>query len=72
MKVTDISFTPYTYKMLRTIGDVNLPNGVNEGMELAVFIHTDEGVTGCSVGVDSATQTLPKLADLIKIGRAHV
>ena len=65
MKVTDISFTPYTYKMLRTIGDVNLPNGVNEGMELAVFIRTDEGVTGCSVGVDSATQTLPKLADLI-------
>jgi len=51
--------------MLRKIGDVNLPEGVSEGMELAVFIHTDEGITGCSVGVDSATQTLPKLADLV-------
>jgi len=51
--------------MLRKIGDVNLPEGVGEGMELAVFIHTDEGITGCSVGVDSATQTLPKLADLV-------
>jgi len=63
--VTEISFTPYTYQMLRKIGDVNLPEGVSEGMELAVLIHTDEGITGCAVGVDSATQTLPKLADLV-------
>ena len=65
MKVTEISFKPYTYDMLRTIGDVNLPEGVNGGMELAVFVHTDEGVTGCSVGADSAMQTLPMLTDLV-------
>lgn len=65
MIVTEISFRPYTYQMLRKIGDVNLPEGVDAGMELAVFIHTDEGVTGCSVGVDSAAQTIPNLADLI-------
>jgi len=51
--------------MLRKIGDVNLPEGVDAGMELAVFIQTDEGITGCSVGVDSATQTIPALADLV-------
>ncbi len=65
MKVTEISFKPYTYELLRTIGDVNLPEGVNEGSELAVFVHTDEGVTGCSVGVGNADQTLPALADLV-------
>lgn len=65
MIVTEISFTPYTYDLLRTIGDVNLPDGVNVGMELAVFIRTDEGVTGCSVAADSAAQILPKLADLV-------
>jgi L-alanine-DL-glutamate epimerase-like enolase superfamily enzyme len=65
MIVTEISFTPYTYQMNRMIGDVNLPDGVGEGMELAVFIHTDEGVTGCCVGVGSAAQTLPALADLV-------
>ncbi len=65
MKVTEISFKPYTYELLRTIGDVNLPEGVNEGSELAVYVHTDEGVTGCSVGVGSADQTLPALADLV-------
>ncbi|MFM9151508.1 MAG: mandelate racemase/muconate lactonizing enzyme family protein [Candidatus Planktophila sp.] len=65
MKVTDISFTPYTYDMLRRIGDVNLPEGAEEGMELAVFVRTDEGVTGCSVGADSAAQTLSKLAELV-------
>ena len=65
MIVTGITFTPYTYDMLRTIGDVNLPEGVNGGMELAVFVHTDEGVTGCSVGADSAMQTLPMLTDLV-------
>jgi L-alanine-DL-glutamate epimerase-like enolase superfamily enzyme len=65
VKVTEISFKPYTYELLRTIGDVNLPEGVNEGFELAVFVHTDEGVTGCSVGVGNADQTLPALADLV-------
>jgi len=47
--VTEILFTPYTYQMNRMIGDVNLPDGAGEGMELAVFIRTDEGVTGCCV-----------------------
>ena len=65
VKVTEISFRPYTYELLRKIGDVNLPEGVSEGSELAVFVHTDEGVTGCSVGVGSADQTLPALADLV-------
>ena len=65
MKVTEISFKPYTYTMLRTIGDVNLPDGVDEGMELAVFVHTDEGVTGCSVGAGNAEQSLPALVDLV-------
>jgi L-alanine-DL-glutamate epimerase-like enolase superfamily enzyme len=65
VKVTEISFKPYTYELLRTIGDVNLPEGVNEGSELAVFVHTDEGVTGCSVGAGNADQTLPALADLV-------
>ena len=65
MIVTEISFTPYTYKLNRMIGDVNLPDGASEGMELAVFIRTDEGVTGCCVGVGSAAQTLPNLADLV-------
>lgn len=65
MIVTEISFTPYTYQMNRMIGDVNLPDGASEGIELAVFIRTDEGVTGCCVGVGSAAQTLPALADLV-------
>jgi len=63
--VTDISFTPYTYKMNRLIGDVNLPDGASEGMELAVFVRTDEGVTGCCVGVGSAADTIPGLTDLV-------
>jgi len=65
VKVTEISFRPYTYELLRKIGDVNLPEGVSEGSELAVFVHTDEGVTGCSVGAGNADQTLPALADLV-------
>ena len=65
MKVTEITFKPYTYDMLRTIGDVNLPEGVNEGSELAVFVHTDEGITGCSVGASNAEQTIPGLIDIV-------
>ena len=65
MKVTEISFRPYTYELLRKIGDVNLPEGVSEGAELAVFVHTDEGATGCSVGAGNADQTLPALANLV-------
>ena len=51
--------------MNRLIGDVNLPDGASEGLELAVFIRTDEGVTGCCVGVGSAADTIPGLADLV-------
>ena len=65
MIVTDISFTPYIYEMTRLVGDVNLPDGVSEGMELAVFVRTDEGVTGCCVAAGNAAQTLPTLADLV-------
>lgn len=65
MIVTDVSFTTYTYEMNRLVGDVNLPEGASEGAELAVFVHTDEGVTGCCVGIGSAAQTLPILADLV-------
>ena len=51
--------------MNRLIGDVNLPDGASEGMELAVFVRTDEGVTGCCVGVGSAADTITGLADLV-------
>ena len=65
MIVTDILFTPYIYEMTRLVGDVNLPDGASEGMELAVFVRTDEGVTGCCVAAGNAAQTLPILADLV-------
>lgn len=65
MIVTEISFTPYIYEMRRLVGDVNHPAGANEGTELALFVRTDEGVTGCSVATGAAAQTLPILAEFV-------
>lgn len=65
MRIAKVSFVPYTYALRRPIGDVNLPDGVDEGLDLAVFVHTDEGLTGCCVGAAAAAQTLSQLEGLI-------
>lgn len=66
MQITSITAIPYVYQLRRLIGDVNLPEGVDQGFDLAVFVHTDEDLTGVSVGAPAAAAVLGQLENLIK------
>ena len=54
MKVTSIRTQPYWYRTNRPFADANFPEGRQEWSGLAVFVETDEGVTGVSIGGNQA------------------
>ena len=69
MKITGIRSTLYEHKMARLIGDANNPVGRGQYAALAVFVDTDEGLTGVSLG-DPARQTdIHALAEDLLMGR---
>jgi L-alanine-DL-glutamate epimerase-like enolase superfamily enzyme len=66
MKVTGIRTKPYWYRTSRPFADVNFPEGRQDWAGLAVFIDTDEGLTGVSTGGDASS--IRALAPLV-VGR---
>ena len=48
MKITGVRTKLYEYDMLRPLGDANSPQGRSRVASLAVFIETDECITGVS------------------------
>jgi L-alanine-DL-glutamate epimerase-like enolase superfamily enzyme len=65
VKITSISSIPYVYELTRPIGDINLPEGADAGHDIAVFVHTDEDLTGVSIGPAAAGFALGRLAGLL-------
>jgi L-alanine-DL-glutamate epimerase-like enolase superfamily enzyme len=68
MKITGIRTVLYEYELVRPLGDVNLPDGFRHGADLAVFVDTDEGLTGTTIGVGGAAAPIAFLAQVL-IGR---
>ncbi len=69
MKITGIRTTPYEITCKRTIADANDPVGHNGMPMLAVWLDTDEGVSGVTLGSPGIrTQIHDLVADLL-IGR---
>lgn len=67
MQITDITTTLYEYPLDRPIGDVNLPDGVATGTDLAVFIETDDpDLTGVSIGLGAAADPIDAFAALLE------
>jgi L-alanine-DL-glutamate epimerase-like enolase superfamily enzyme len=50
MKITGVRTVPYQLTMQRPIADANYPAGSDQIPGLAVYIDTDEGITGISMG----------------------
>jgi len=65
MKVTGIRTTLYEFEMSRKIGDANFPEGRKRAAGLAVFIDTDEGLTGVTVGSPGVQAAIRALEPLI-------
>jgi L-alanine-DL-glutamate epimerase-like enolase superfamily enzyme len=65
VRITSITAIPYVYDLRRPIGDVNLPDGADQGFDLAVFVHSDEDLTGVSVAPAAAGFALVRLEGLL-------
>ena len=69
MKITGVRTQPYCFELTRPIGDVNLPQGGSISRSLAVFIETDEGVTGISPGTLAAQPHIHDLVNSLLVGQ---
>ncbi len=65
MKITRIRTKLYEFEFSRPLGDANSPQGRKKAAQLSIFIDTDEGLTGVSMGSPSARQTIPSLEPLL-------
>ena len=50
MKITGVRTRPYVLELSRPLGDANTPHGFDTSAGLAVFVESDEGVTGVAPG----------------------
>jgi hypothetical protein len=50
MKITGVRTVPYQFTMQRPIGDANNPAGSDQMPGLAVFLDTDEDLSGIAMG----------------------
>ncbi len=69
MKITGIRSTLFEHKMARSIGDANNPRGRGQYAALAVFLDTDEGLTGVSLGNPTMRGHIHSMADNLLMGR---
>jgi L-alanine-DL-glutamate epimerase-like enolase superfamily enzyme len=69
MKITGVRTRLYEFKAGRALGDVNLPTGSDRANGLAVFIDTDEGVTGVTTGGAGARGAIHGLAESLLVGQ---
>src|SRR3712207_177419 len=69
MKITGVRTRLYEFQMPRALGDANLPSGSNRAAGLAVFLDTDDGVTGVATGSPGASGAIHGLAESLLVGQ---
>ena len=69
MKITGVRTQPYSFELTRPIGDANLPQGGSISRSLAVFIETDDGVTGICPGALAAQPHIHDLVNSLLVGQ---
>lgn len=69
MKITGIRSTVFEHKMARAIGDANNPAGRQQYAALALFLDTDVGLTGVSLGNPALQNDIHAMAKNLLFGR---
>ena len=69
MKITGIRSTLFEHRMARAIGDANNPAGRDLNAGLAVFLDTDDGLTGVALGNPSLQKDIHGMAENLLFGR---
>lgn len=69
MKITGVRTKLYEIELKRPIGDANNPIGRKRMASLAVFIDSDEGITGVSLGSPGARAHIHGMVENLLVGR---
>jgi L-alanine-DL-glutamate epimerase-like enolase superfamily enzyme len=69
MKITGVRTMQYEIALSRPIGDANSPTGRRNSAQVAVFVETDEGLTGVSLGSPSARGHIHSMVKDLLAGR---
>jgi L-alanine-DL-glutamate epimerase-like enolase superfamily enzyme len=69
MKITGVRTRLYEFDLARPISDANDPAGRQRVTNLAVFVDTDEGITGVSMGSPAARSQIHGFVDGLLRGR---
>jgi len=67
MKITGVRSQPYQIKMKRPIGDANNPSGGDVMTASAIWLDTDEGISGIATG--HASGLLKSMVDKLLVGK---
>ena len=69
MKITGVRTKPFTMNLDRPLGDANDPVGRQAMASLAVWVDTDEGISGVTLGSPAARQHIHSLVTELLVGR---
>ena len=69
MKITGVRTHLYEFELPRALGDANYPPGSNQGAGLAIFLDTDEGVSGVMTGNPGARGLIHGMVEGLLVGR---
>ncbi|HUX85969.1 MAG TPA: mandelate racemase/muconate lactonizing enzyme family protein [Chloroflexota bacterium] len=68
MKITGVRTKPFMMKLDRPLGDANDPIGRDRMASLAVYVDTDDGVTGISLGSPAARNQIHAMVSELLVG----
>ena len=68
MKITGVRTTLYEIELARRLGDANSPVGRKRAANLAVFVDTDEDITGISTAAPGAGGHIQSLVENLLLG----
>ena len=69
MKITGVRTAAFQHDMARAIGDANSPRGRGINAGLAVFLDTDEGLTGVALGNPAQAGAIESMARNLLFGQ---
>ena len=69
MKVTGVRTKSYEIELTRPLGDANDPRGCTHLAMMAVYLDTDEGLTGIAMSGPGMEKTITGLVDSLIVGR---
>ncbi|MGC8780931.1 MAG: mandelate racemase/muconate lactonizing enzyme family protein [Anaerolineae bacterium] len=69
MKITGVRTVLYEIPLARPLGDANSPAGRRRSAQVAVFVDSDEGITGCALASPAAQPHIHSLVNNLLLGR---